>query len=89
VDGTTKIISRTTSNQVIDAQGGRLVDNTALQRYPDTGANTDTMLRPALRALQVQKVRLQRQIAALEGALDITGRGNSDPTRHPPKGHDS
>jgi hypothetical protein len=37
----------------------------------------DKTLRTALRALEAEKVRLERQIAALKGALDVTSRRNS------------
>jgi hypothetical protein len=37
----------------------------------------DKTLRTALRTLEAEKVRLDRQIAALKGALDVTSRRNA------------
>jgi hypothetical protein len=39
--------------------------------------NIDKTLRTALRTLEAQKGHLERQIAALKGALETTGRGSA------------
>ena len=40
-------------------------------------ANIDPMLRAAMRALEIDKLHIERQIAALKAALELTGRASA------------